>query len=84
MKCHACGRDYADTATFGSLGAMQCGLDFFGPERCMYASDCPFDPEGGSLYIRETMKALDVVRIEESARADIYQHNARKFLKLKY
>ena len=49
----------------------------------MYASDCPFDPEGGTLYIRETMSALDNVRIDEAARADIYQNNARKFLKLK-
>ena len=73
---------YADTATFGSLGAMQCGLDFFGPERCMYASDCPFDPEGGPLYIRETMRCLDTVNISDAARADVYENNARKFLKL--
>ena len=30
---------YADTATFGSLGATRCGLDFYGTDRCLFASD---------------------------------------------
>tara|TARA_R110000787_G_scaffold121753_4_gene232650 strand:+ start:95 stop:1102 length:1008 start_codon:yes stop_codon:yes gene_type:complete len=74
---------YADTATFGSLGAMKCGLDFFGPDRCLFASDCPFDPEGGPLYIRETIKCLESVELDDKTRKDIYQNNARKFLNLK-
>ncbi len=73
---------YADTATFGSLGAMRCGLDFFGPERCMFASDCPFDPEGGPLYIRETLRCLESVDLDDGTRRDIYENNTRNFLKL--
>ncbi len=73
---------YADTATFGSLGAMRCGLDFFDKSHCMFASDCPFDPEGGPLYIRETIRCLDSVELDDATRADIYENNARKFLKL--
>ncbi len=73
---------YADTATFGSLGAMRCGIDFFGPERCMFASDCPFDPEGGPLYIRETVRCLESLEIDQGVRDDVYGNNARKFLKL--
>ena len=74
---------YADTATFGSLGAMKCGLEFFGPDRCLFASDCPFDPEGGPLYIRETIKCLESVELDDATRKDIYQNNAKKFLNLK-
>ena len=73
---------YADTATFGSLGAMRCGMDFFGPERCMFASDCPFDPEGGPLYIRETIRCVDNAGLDDRALAGVYADNARKFLKL--
>lgn len=73
---------YADTATFGSFGAMRCGIDFFGPERCMFASDCPFDPEGGPLYIRETVRCLENLEIDQDVRDDLYGNNARKFLKL--
>ncbi|MEK9646103.1 MAG: amidohydrolase family protein, partial [Alphaproteobacteria bacterium] len=73
---------YADTATFGSLGAMRCGLDFFDKDHCMFASDCPFDPEGGPLYIRETIRCLDSVELDDKTRTEIYATNAQKFLKL--
>jgi len=42
---------YADTATFGARAAMECGLDFFGSDHVLFASDMPFDPEKGSAYI---------------------------------
>jgi aminocarboxymuconate-semialdehyde decarboxylase len=73
---------YADTATFGSLGATRCGLDFYGTDRCLFASDCPFDPEGGPLYIRETIRCLDTVEITKAEREALYEGNARKLLKL--
>ena len=73
---------YADTATFGSLGATRCGLDFYGTDRCLFASDCPFDPEGGPLYIRETIRCLDTVEITDDQRVALYEGNARKLLKL--
>ncbi len=73
---------YADTATFGSLGATRCGLDFYGTDRCLFASYCPFDPEGGPLYIRETIRCLDTVEITDDQRAALYEGNARKLLKL--
>ena len=36
---------YADTALFGAWEATKCGLRFFGPQRVLFASDAPFDPE---------------------------------------
>jgi aminocarboxymuconate-semialdehyde decarboxylase len=67
---------YNDTAVGGSASAIRCGLDFFGPERVLFASDCPFDPEGGPMFIRETMKALDGLDMPESDRRRIYCDNA--------
>jgi hypothetical protein len=31
---------------------IRCGLDFFGADRVLFATDCPFDPEGGPMFIR--------------------------------
>jgi aminocarboxymuconate-semialdehyde decarboxylase len=74
---------YADTAVFGSTSATKCGLDFFGPDHVVFASDAPFDPEGGPMYIRETIKILDNLDISEETRHKIYQGNAERLLKIK-
>jgi aminocarboxymuconate-semialdehyde decarboxylase len=72
----------ADTAVFGSRPATVCGLDFFGADRVLFASDSPFDPEGGSMYIRETIAILDSLEISEEDRAKIYHKNAERLLRL--
>jgi len=43
---------HADTAVFGSKGALACGLAFFDETRVMFGSDFPFDPEGGARFAR--------------------------------
>jgi predicted TIM-barrel fold metal-dependent hydrolase len=67
---------YNDTAVGGSASAIRCGLDFFGADRVLFASDCPFDPEGGPMFIRETIKAVDGLDISEADRHKIYCGNA--------
>lgn len=52
---------YADTAAFGSRPATVCGIDFFGADRVLFASDSPFDPERGPGYIRDTIKVLETI-----------------------
>jgi len=72
----------ADTAVFGSRSATLCGLDFFGVDNVLFASDSPFDPEKGPAYIRETIKVIDSLSISEEDRQKIYEGNARRLLKL--
>lgn len=74
---------YADTALFGAREATVCGLKFFGPERVLFASDSPFDPEKGSAYIRWTSEIIDSLDIKPAERQAIYEGNARRLLKLK-
>ena len=69
---------WADTAVFGSAAATECGLKFFGADRVVFASDAPFDPEGGSLYIRETLRVIDGLDITGAERRKIYQGNAER------
>lgn len=73
---------YADTAVFGSKAATLCSLAFFGADKVVFASDAPFDPEKGPMYIRETIKIIDELEISEEDRAKIYYRNAEKLLGL--
>ena len=74
---------YADTATFGSRSAMECGLDYFGADQVLFASDSPFDPEKGPGYIRETIRCIEELPISAEDRKKIYEGNARKLCRLK-
>jgi predicted TIM-barrel fold metal-dependent hydrolase len=73
---------YGDTAVFGSIAATECGLTFFGSDHVLFASDAPFDPEGGSGYIRETLRVLDGITASIGDKEKIYEGNARRLLKL--
>ena len=59
---------YADTAAFGGAPATRCGMDFYPADKIVFASDCPFDPEKGTLYIRETLRILDDLNIPKAQR----------------
>lgn len=74
---------YADTALFGSLSGTRCGLDFFGADHVLFASDSPFDPEKGPMYIRETIGVIEQLDVTEADRAKIFHENAVRLLRLK-
>lgn len=73
---------YADTALFGAYDATLCGLRFFGADHVLFASDAPFDPEQGSMYIRETISIIDRLPISPDERDRIYWGNAVRLLRL--
>jgi predicted TIM-barrel fold metal-dependent hydrolase len=62
---------FADTALSGAVGATRCGLDYFGADKVVFASDFPFDAEGGSYLVRETIRALDALELSDSVRNQI-------------
>ncbi|MGH7062967.1 MAG: amidohydrolase family protein, partial [Stellaceae bacterium] len=71
---------YNDTAVGGSASAIRCGLDFFGADHVLFATDCPFDPEGGPMFIRDTIAALDRLALPDDEREMIYFRNALRML----
>ena len=73
---------YGDTALFGSVAGTICGLEFFGADNILFASDSPFDPEKGPGYIRETIKIIEELPISDEDRKKIFEGNARRLLKL--
>ncbi len=74
---------YADSAVFGSRAATECGLAFYGADKVLFASDCPFDPEKGPGYIRDTIKILEKLDISKAALNKIAHKNAQKLLGIK-
>jgi predicted TIM-barrel fold metal-dependent hydrolase len=74
---------FADTSINGSKAGTQCGIEFFGHDHVLFGTDCPFDPQGGPLFIRDIIKVLDHLEMDESDRRKIYEMNARRLLKLK-
>lgn len=73
---------YADTATFGSGRAIEHAIEFFGEDHVLFASDAPFDPEGGPMYIRETIRLIEKMDISGELRRKIFQDNAVRLLDL--
>jgi predicted TIM-barrel fold metal-dependent hydrolase len=73
---------YGDTVLGGATAALRCGLDFFGADRVVFASDCPFDPEGGPMFIREGIRSIEELGLSEADKQKIYCDNALRLLKL--
>ncbi len=71
---------YGDTVLGGSSSALRCGLDFFGADKVVFASDCPFDPEGGPMFIREGIRSIEALDLEADDARKIYFGNASKLL----
>lgn len=75
-------RFYADTALSGSNIGIRCGLEFFGADHVVFGSDCPFDPEGGPMYIRETIRVIDALNVRDIDREKIYYRNIRRLMRM--
>ena len=74
---------YADTSVNGSASAMRCGLDFFGADRVLFGTDCPFDPEGGPGFIRGNIRAIAKLDLPATVERKIYYENAFKMMRIK-
>jgi predicted TIM-barrel fold metal-dependent hydrolase len=73
---------YADTALNGAVAATQCGHAFFGTARSLFATDAPFDPQGGRALIGRTIAAVRALAIDDAGRERIFSGNARALLKI--
>jgi uncharacterized protein len=74
---------FGDTVLGGSAPALRCGLEFFGPDHVVFASDCPFDPEGGPMFIREGIRSVEDLDLPDAIKEKIYYANAARLLKLR-
>lgn len=68
---------YADTALFGASRGLACGLDFFGVDHVVFASDAPLGPLATTV---EGVKGLELNKAQLEA---VHHGNAEKLLKMK-
>jgi aminocarboxymuconate-semialdehyde decarboxylase len=72
---------YADTALFGARAGTRCGLDFFGADHVLYASDMPFETTPG-LYARETIQVIESLGLTAEDKEKIFRKNAERLLNI--
>jgi aminocarboxymuconate-semialdehyde decarboxylase len=69
---------YGDTALFGGgIQAVRCGLEFFGADHVVFATDTPLGPIAPTI---DTIKRLDIA---EGERRKIFVGNAERLLEMK-
>jgi len=66
---------WADTAVFTAEPATRAGMAFFPRDKIVFASDCPYDPEGGTMYPRETLRILESLDLSNGDRDKIFFRN---------
>jgi uncharacterized protein len=73
---------YADTAIGGEEAPTRCGHAFFGSERCVFATDAPFDAEQGRSLIADTIRGVESLSLPKDDFDRIWAGNARQLLRL--
>ena len=63
---------------FGGEGATIAGKMFYPLEKIVFASDCPFDPEKGPMYIRETLRLIEKMDWTKEEREQVYYKNLER------
>jgi uncharacterized protein len=67
---------YGDTAMFGGRAGLKAGLDFFGVDHIVFATDAPLAP------IPETIAAVNDLGLSPAAAEQVFSGNAKRLLKL--
>jgi predicted TIM-barrel fold metal-dependent hydrolase len=75
---------YADTAVFGGVPATHAGLAFYDLDKIVFASDCPFDPEKGTMYTRETLKIIEGIDMPKTDKEKIWHGNLEAITGVKF
>jgi predicted TIM-barrel fold metal-dependent hydrolase len=71
---------HADTALFGAASGTRCGVDYFGPRKTLFGTDAPFGH--GIPSVTDTIRIVEELDISDTERADIFEGNARRLLRL--
>ncbi|RQG87883.1 amidohydrolase [Natrarchaeobius halalkaliphilus] len=73
-------RFYVDTATFGSVRALEMAIEFFGVDHVLFGTDAPFDTSEGRRCRNRCRKALDAADLSERDRQRISGGNVRTLI----
>jgi uncharacterized protein len=68
---------YGDTALFGAVPAMRCGIDYFGADHVLFGTDMPFVGQ-----ISDTLDGIAKLELSDADRHAIMEGNARRLLSI--
>ena len=63
---------------FGGVPATHAGFAFYDLDKIVFASDCPFDPEKGTMYTRETLRILEGIDMPKADKEKIWHGNLER------
>ena len=64
-----------------TIAGALCGLEFLGVDKTVFASDAPFDHQGGDMFIRQSIKIIDSLDISGKDSKKVYHDNAVALMK---
>ena len=64
------------------MPALTCGLEFFGADRVLFATDMPFDTQGGRKYIEVALSAMEALNASADDKKKMFESNARRLFRL--
>lgn len=70
---------YADTVISGHAPGLQCGHEFFGDDRLLYATDYPFGPERGRKWMQTGIETIDET-LPEGAAEKAFSSNLERLI----
>src|SRR3954447_16451814 len=69
---------YADSAVFGGVPATKCAMEFYPIDKIIFASDCPFDPEGGTMFPRVTLQIMESLKLSKTDHDKVFFQNLER------
>ena len=73
---------YHDTASSGSVAALNLGASVFGARQLLFGTDYPFGPEDGCFNIVETIRSVKDMAVTNEEREYIFSRTAQRLFKL--
>ncbi|PKN63243.1 MAG: hypothetical protein CVU57_20265 [Deltaproteobacteria bacterium HGW-Deltaproteobacteria-15] len=71
---------YADSMLCGTVHAFESGYKFFGAEQIVMATDYPFGPQQGELWMKETLEQIDAIGLSKAEKEMILGGNLLRLI----
>lgn len=73
-------RFHGDTCRCGDADVLADGLEFFGDDRLVFATDYPFGPERGRGFMREEVRGVEEMDVTDGVRQQVFGGNLAAML----
>lgn len=70
----------ADAVLNGSVHALECGIEAFGSDQIVFATDYPFGAANGREFMRENKESVEALDRSDRVKAQIFNENLRSLI----